>query len=269
VTTRHSGRRRAAVRPTTPPTALCDAVTANADPVTRRSAVVAASSALLLAFGLPAATAAQAGDPAPEAAVVQAGPAVDVSGTRPDPEVSVPADARVDLTLSAVTDVTPPPAPESAPAPEWRAEPVSRSAERTAPAPDTPSAPAAPAEAAPAAETVAGDSVLSVAAGYVGTPYVYGGTTPAGFDCSGFVQYVYEQLGVSLPRTAAQQQKAGTIVPRSQAQPGDIVSFVGAGGVYHNGLYAGGNEMYDAPRTGKSVSKREMWSADVTFTRVG
>ncbi|MFI7589882.1 C40 family peptidase [Spongisporangium articulatum] len=115
---------------------------------------------------------------------------------------------------------------------------------------------------------VNGSAVLAIAARYVGTPYLYGGTTPNGFDCSGYTGYVYRQLGVSLPRTADQQLNATRQISRADARPGDLVFFVSGGRAYHNGIYAGGNLMYDSPRSGKSVSKRDIWSADVVFTRV-
>src|SRR4051794_12953441 len=100
------------------------------------------------------------------------------------------------------------------------------------------------------AGAVRGSSVLAVAARYVGTPYVYGGTTPRGFDCSGFTGYVYRQLGMHLPRTANQQMHATHRVSRSHARPGDLVFFVSGGHAYHVGIYAGGGKMYDSPRTG-------------------
>jgi cell wall-associated NlpC family hydrolase len=115
---------------------------------------------------------------------------------------------------------------------------------------------------------VTGSRVLAVAARYVGIPYLYGGTTPRGFDCSGFTGYVYRQLGVSLPRTANEQLQATKRISRSEARPGDLVFFVSSGRAYHNGIYAGGNMMYDSPRSGKTLQKREIWSADVVFTRV-
>jgi cell wall-associated NlpC family hydrolase len=113
-----------------------------------------------------------------------------------------------------------------------------------------------------------GSSVLAIAARYVGTPYLYGGTTPRGFDCSGFTRYVYAQLGISLPRTANQQMNATRRVSRSEARPGDLVFFVSAGRAYHNGLYAGNGMMYDSPRSGKSLQKRAIWDAAVVFGRV-
>jgi cell wall-associated NlpC family hydrolase len=92
--------------------------------------------------------------------------------------------------------------------------------------------------------------------------------TPRGFDCSGFTGYVYRQLGISLPRTANQQMLATRRVSRSAARPGDLVFFVSGGRAYHVGLYAGGGKLYDAPRTGKTVSKRAIWDAAVVFGRV-
>lgn len=118
-------------------------------------------------------------------------------------------------------------------------------------------------EEAPSASS-AGSSVLDIAAQYVGTPYSYGGTSPSGFDCSGFTQYVFAQAGISLPRTAAAQGAAGTRVSRSEARPGDL-AVVSNGS--HVGIYAGGNQWYDSPRPGKSVSLRDMWTSDVYFVR--
>jgi cell wall-associated NlpC family hydrolase len=114
-----------------------------------------------------------------------------------------------------------------------------------------------------------GSTIIAIAARYVGTPYRYGGTTPAGFDCSGFVRYVFAQVGVSLPRTANEQMNASRRISRSEARPGDLVFFVSGGRAYHNGIYAGGTMMYDSPRSGKSLQKREIWSSSVVFARVG
>ncbi|PID53435.1 MAG: hypothetical protein CSB46_08080 [Micrococcales bacterium] len=98
---------------------------------------------------------------------------------------------------------------------------------------------------------------------YEGTPYRYGGTTPAGFDCSGFTQYVYRQVGVSLPRTSSAQRGAGQLVPRSQARAGDLVHMPG-----HVGIYLGNGMMYDAPRSGKSVGARKIWTNRYSIIRV-
>jgi cell wall-associated NlpC family hydrolase len=92
--------------------------------------------------------------------------------------------------------------------------------------------------------------VVGIAMQYLGTPYVYGGASPSGFDCSGFVMYVYAQLGVSLPHNAAAQYGVGTPVDRSQLQPGDLVFFNGLG---HNGIYVGGGSFIHSPHTGDVV----------------
>jgi peptidoglycan DL-endopeptidase CwlO len=105
--------------------------------------------------------------------------------------------------------------------------------------------------------------VLGIAAGFAGTPYVYGGTTPSGFDCSGFTQYVFGQIGINLPRTAEQQRQFAT--PVSTPQPGDLV-FFGAP-AYHLGIYAGNGMMWDSPHTGSSVGLRSVFSG-ATYGRV-
>jgi cell wall-associated NlpC family hydrolase len=109
--------------------------------------------------------------------------------------------------------------------------------------------------------------VIAIAARYLGVPYRFGGTTPSGFDCSGYSQYVFGQLGISIPRTADQQYNAATRVSSSQAQPGDLVFFISGGSSYHVGIYAGNGMMYDAGKTGEVITKRAIWSATVAFGR--
>ena len=86
---------------------------------------------------------------------------------------------------------------------------------------------------------------------YLGVPYVFGGGTPAGFDCSGLVMYVYAQLGIQLPHFAAAQYGFGVPVSRADLQPGDLVFFDALG---HVGIWIGGGELIDAPHTGAVVS---------------
>jgi cell wall-associated NlpC family hydrolase len=92
--------------------------------------------------------------------------------------------------------------------------------------------------------------VVGIAMQYLGTPYVYGGASPGGFDCSGFVMYVFNQIGVSLPHNAAAQYGYGMPVSRDQLQPGDLVFFNGLG---HVGIYIGGGQMIHSPHTGDVV----------------
>jgi peptidoglycan DL-endopeptidase CwlO len=92
--------------------------------------------------------------------------------------------------------------------------------------------------------------VVGIAMRYLGTPYVWGGSSPGGFDCSGLVAYVYAQVGVSLPHYTGAQWNVGIAVSRSDLQPGDLVFFDGLG---HVGIYIGGNEFIHAPHTGDVV----------------
>ncbi len=92
--------------------------------------------------------------------------------------------------------------------------------------------------------------VAGVALQYLGTPYVWAGASPGGFDCSGLVMYAYSQVGVSLPHSSYAMASVGTPVPKDQLQPGDIVLFDGDG---HVGIYIGGGEFVHAPHTGTVV----------------
>ncbi|WP_166981028.1 C40 family peptidase [Paramicrobacterium fandaimingii] len=106
-------------------------------------------------------------------------------------------------------------------------------------------------------------AVFNTAKQYIGTPYVYGGATPAGFDCSGFVMYVFGQYGISLPHGVSGQAAAGTHIPVSQAQPGDLVIMSG-----HDGFYAGNGMILDAPKPGGHVSIRPLWTSNYSIVRI-
>ena len=95
-----------------------------------------------------------------------------------------------------------------------------------------------------------GGSAASVALGQLGTPYVWGGGAPGGFDCSGLIAWAYAQVGISLPHYAAAQYSMGTPVPMDALEPGDLISFHGSG---HIGMYIGGGQYVHAPQTGDVV----------------
>lgn len=103
-------------------------------------------------------------------------------------------------------------------------------------------------------EATNGRRVITLAANYLGVPYKYGGTSPSGFDCSGFVQYVFKQVKINLPRTAAGQYQVGTAVDKQSLQSGDLVFFKrnGAANIDHVGIYTGnGNFIHSSsPRSG-------------------
>lgn len=106
-----------------------------------------------------------------------------------------------------------------------------------------------------------GGDVVSIALSYVGTPYAYMGYSPAGFDCSGFVSYVYAQAGISISRSSAAQLYEGVGVPYSEAQPGDIISW-GYTGPTHSALYIGNGQMVHSTTYGIGVivSDVEGWA---------
>jgi cell wall-associated NlpC family hydrolase len=104
-------------------------------------------------------------------------------------------------------------------------------------------------------------SAISIAARYLGVPYVWGGASPAGFDCSGLVMYVFAQLGISLPHNAAMQYTYCTPVSRANLQPGDLVFYgYSAASIHHVGIYAGNDTMIDAPCTGEVVRYDSLFS---------
>lgn len=110
--------------------------------------------------------------------------------------------------------------------------------------------------------SISGSAILAEAQKYLGIPYVYGGASPSGFDCSGFVYYVLKQVGFSAYRTPADQYSHGTYVDKADLQPGDIVFFAGtyASGISHVGIYAGGGQFIHSPNSRSTVSYSDLTS---------
>lgn len=118
------------------------------------------------------------------------------------------------------------------------------------------------ANSANVSQAIAGSKIIAEAAKYVGVAYRGGGTSPStGFDCSGFVSYVYSKFGISLPRSSGAYYGVGTRV--SSPKPGDIIVSPG-----HVGIYAGPNLQIDAPRAGKTIQFRSIWQSNPIYVRV-
>ena len=133
---------------------------------------------------------------------------------------------------------------------------ASRSAQRVALNP-------APTRAAAPAPAPSASGIVGIAQSLFGVPYVYGGTTPSGFDCSGFTSYVYRHAGISIPRTASAQQSAAT--PVSSPSPGDLVFF--GSPAYHVGIYVSPGRMIDAQRPGTTVGNHSIWTTPSGYGR--
>jgi hypothetical protein len=112
---------------------------------------------------------------------------------------------------------------------------------------------------------VSSANLMKSSAELVGTPYVFGGQTPGGIDCSGYVLFVYSQFGVDLPHSVYQQAKLGTKISADEALPGDLVIF---NDFSHNGIYAGNGNFYHAPQPGDRVKLAPIFTDRYHFIRV-
>lgn len=259
MTTRQAlGRHRATPVRTNPLESISKAVASNAGSVGRQAAVIAAASGLVLTLGVPA-----QGDVSREASAV---PVEGLSAERVAVKaVSVAASKAKDLSIERAAFTSKP-----APAPvvvavsnevSERSNEVSERSNDTAPvtrsssnsdasAPmtrsnrdSTPKASEAPKVKSDSMNTANLSGIAATAAKYVGVPYVWGGNTPSGWDCSGFVKYVYAKHGINIARGTSAIRASGQFVRTSSPKPGDLV-FQNGGG--HVGIYLGGGKMIGA-----------------------
>jgi cell wall-associated NlpC family hydrolase len=258
----HLGRHRAPDY--SPLNEIADIAARSAQPAVKASAVAVASGGLVATFALPAsaATADEDANVAAAGSTVQtlpqiAGQTVAVAAPAIDNAVA-PTFGVVGFTAQPAAAAAPKPLtitkvaqPAPAAAPAATTTRASRTTTRT-------TAPAVNAAPAPTG------GIIGIAASLSGIYYRYGGTTPSGFDCSGFTSYVYRQVGKSIPRTAEAQRAASSKV--SNPVPGDLIFF--GYPAYHVGIYAGGNMMYDSPRTGKTTGLHVIWTqSNVSYGR--
>jgi len=277
LTTHVQARHRAFARPLAPSTGLGDQLARRAHGAGRTTAVAVAAGGLLFSIALPAGAATQAA-PAQVASVTPAAVDSAFGATNVGVVSAATTVTATPATLSTFAEVpTPAPvviAPVVAPvvvaaARTAAATPAVATAVDQYPAVTVPVVASAPVEVAAPAAAPLGQRILEVADDYAGVPYVYGGTTPAGFDCSGYTSWVYRELGIQLPRIANDQYRSSTRISAAQAVPGDLVFMLnGSGRAYHVGIYAGGGQMWDAPRTGKPVQLRAIWDRSAQFGRV-
>ncbi len=270
-------RHRAASRPSTPLTAFGQVVTDSGNG--RRALAIVASSGLALTMGASTAASVPASNTNAGLGSLS-NLSLDDDSISTSPTVTVDADADWSFTSavvssnaplelatttierSAVPDavasrtgqrVQPEPQPEPAPQPQTQSAPSASNDDSNSDSGEQESSGSSEeANEQPAAAPASGSGSAAVSIGrqYIGVPYVWGGGTPAGFDCSGFTSYVYAQLGVSLPRSSGAQRNAGRQVSASEARPGDMVWWPG-----HIGIYSGNGNHIAARNPSKPLTE--------------
>lgn len=247
------GRYRADRRPVTPLTTLNEYVTGQAG---RRAAAAAASTGIIFTMTAAGSVA----SPTSELAGADTSLGVqphEISDTVPSsPSVTVDKEASWSFASADTgTSATPPPPPPPVvTAPAQRQQTPSRSGQRQQAQPQQQ-------EAAPASGT--GAAIVAEARKYVGTPYVHRGTSPGGFDCSGFTSYVFSKFGVSLPTSSSAQRGAGRVVSAAEARPGDLVWWPG-----HVGIYTGNGNHIAARNPSTPLHESKLYRAGPTYIRV-
>jgi len=118
------------------------------------------------------------------------------------------------------------------------------------------------------AEETQNSETVKIATKYIGIPYCRGGESTRCFDCSGFIQYVFDKNGIEIPRTANEQLAVMTVISKDEAQVGDLVFFVYSNGyAHHVGIYVGNNTILHSPKPGRRVKLEEIWSTRIVFAR--
>lgn len=116
-------------------------------------------------------------------------------------------------------------------------------------------------------EDATNEEIAEHAAAQEGQPYEYGANGPDSFDCSGLIEYAHGQAGIDLPRTTSEQRDATPSVDKSDRQQGDIIFFHDGNGVYHNGIYAGDDQIWHSPQPGESVELTDLGTEDYSVGR--
>ena len=114
-----------------------------------------------------------------------------------------------------------------------------------------------------------GERAVQEASRHKGKPYRYGAAGPHAFDCSGFTQYVFRQLGIELPHSSAAQYNSVRHIAKRDIQLGDLVFMRSRGRVSHVGIYAGDNSMWVARRSGTTITRQTLWTSDFLVGRAG